>query len=174
MKKQSHLWFYILINILISAAATLTVLVLWNRAHPAPEGQPAAITLPEDNAHSTPVNTAPEDPIPTLTLMTENIDVVIRTVVGAGHLEAEYVEIYNQSEGTVNLTGWQLTGEHGQRFTFPTLILNPGGAVTVHSKSGAQSVIELFWQAETPNWRSGEEVRLSDSAGNPITTYTIP
>ena len=95
-------------------------------------------------------------------------------MVGAGNLEVEYVEIYNQSNGAVDLTGWQLLNEAGQRFLFPTLILNSDGAIEVHSKAGKHTVIELYWQAGSPIWKSGEMVTLLDNVGKTMATYSIP
>jgi len=107
-------------------------------------------------------------------LFTEDIQIVIRTVVGAGNLDSEYVEIYNESDGVVDLTGWQLVDEEGDRFTFPALILNIEGAIEVHSKTGEHTVIELYWQADSPIWQPGEIVKLVDAGGNIMATYSIP
>lgn len=174
MKRQSHLLFYIFINILISAATTLGVLWVWERAHPRPEiTQPLAVV-------NTPIPTAQEAlAVPTSTatpvdLIKDNLDIQIRTIVGAGDLEMEFVELYNQSGGAVDLSGWQLVNDAQNTFVFPVLILNQGGAIKVHSKSGQNTVIELYWQSETPVWQSGATAKLLDTNGAIITTYSIP
>jgi len=180
MKKYSHLFVFILINILVSAVTTLAVLWLWEQAHPRPEIALSS-TLPEENrvdAQADPTaqvngdtNPAPE---PTLAFISSNPDVTIRTIVGAGNLEVEYVEILNQSEGPVDMTGWQLTDEQSNTFSFPTLILNSGGAIKILSKKGTDTVIELYWQEDTAVWQSGETARLQDAAGEIVATYSIP
>jgi hypothetical protein len=173
MKKNSRILFYILLNILISAATTLTVLLIWQAVHPMPQSTaplPDQTDLNTNNATS--ANEVAENS--TTEFMQENIDVTIRTVVGAGNLEMEYVEITNQSEGAVDLTNWQLMNDQGDSFTFPALILNEDGAIEVHSKSGNNTVIELYWQADTPLWQSGETVTLLDAAGETQATYLIP
>lgn len=172
MKSNSRLILYILINILISAVTTLTVLWIWEKAHPMPDPfQPIPATV-NQNTEGT-ENNSPSD-IPSIDLLNENIDVIIRTVVGAGDLNVEYVEIYNQSNGAVDMTGWQLVDNEDQRFIFPTLILNSGGAIKVYSKNGNNTVIELYWQADAPVWQSGETVSLLDSSSDLIATYSIP
>lgn len=180
MKKNSHLVLFILINIFVAAVTTLTVLWLWEQAHPRPEitapaidpanndpDMQAEITTPADNDN----NPAPE---PTLAFISNNPDVVIRTIVGAGNIEVEYVEILNQSEGPVDMTGWQLKDEQANTFTFPTLILNSGGAIKILSKKGVNTVIELYWQENTAIWQSGETAVLQDAASDIVATYSIP
>lgn len=178
MKKSSRLVFYLILNILISAATTLAVLAIWEHTHSISEELPdTATAAPTESAGSTDESTPTSQPTSTeagTTLVTDDLQVIIRTVVGAGNLEAEYVEIYNQTEGTVDLTGWQIQDESENRFTFPALILNNGGSVKVYSKSGSDTVIELYWQADLPIWQSGETVSLVDGDGNTVATYSIP
>ncbi len=178
MKKSSRLIFFLIINILISAAATLAVLLLWERAHPNPDIIQSAATQSPENASYSGSNPTHSDSSneseDSIELVNENFQIIIRTVVGAGNLESEYVEIFNQTEGVVNLTGWQLLDETENRFTFPALILNNSGTVKVFSKSGDDTVIELYWQADAPIWQPGETVTLLDADGNTITTYSIP
>ena len=175
MKSKKSLLFYIFLNILISAGTTVSVLLIWQAAHPTPE-----ITSPDS-----PVNTSTADPSAaaeavkptsqsTLTFLQEDLQITIRSVVGAGNLEMENVQILNQSEGAVNLNGWQLQNNRGTHFTFPALILNQNGAVEVHSKAGANTVIELYWQSDTPIWQPGDTVTLVDTDGTVQATYQIP
>lgn len=180
MKKYSHLVVFILINIFVSAVTTLAVLWLWERAHPRPEIAlpPTASAENGMDAQADPAAQpdSDENPAsePTLDFISSNPDVIIRTIVGAGNLEVEYVEILNQSEGPVDLTGWQLTDEQTNTFTFPTLILNSSGAIKILSKKGVDTVIELYWQQDTAVWQSGETAILQDAAGEIVATYSIP
>ncbi len=93
---------------------------------------------------------SPQRPCPTTEFLQEGLTIAIPTVVGAGNLEMEYVQILNQSDGAINLNGWQVQNGRGQQFTFPAMILNRDGAVEVHSKAGTNTVIELYWQSDTP------------------------
>jgi hypothetical protein len=175
MKAKKSLFFYILLNILISAATTLIVLLIWQATHPAPEiASPNALADATASASSVPSASEDQSAQPTPEFVQEDVQVVIRSVVGAGNLEMEYVQILNQSDGAVNLNGWQLQNGRGQHFTFPALILNQDGAVEVHSKAGTSTVIELYWQSETPIWQSGDSVTLVDPDGTIQATYQIP
>ncbi len=183
MKNKSSLILYILINILVSAATTLTVIWLWERAHPRPDPaemtsvlSPPAFEQESEVILPTEMDEAPlPTPQPTLEF-SNGVDSSIRiyTIVGAGNLEVEYVEIRNQGDNPADLTGWQLADEDGQTFTFPALILNSGGAIKVISGMGTNTVIELYWQSDTPIWESGETAILLDANGDVITTYSIP
>jgi len=176
MRKTSYLLRFILLNILISAVTTLTVLWLWERAHPRPEtGMISALSETEINPTSPAEvlnNSAPLDP--NFELTNEDILITIRTIVGAGDLAVEYVEIINQGENPANLNAWQLQDEDGHTFTFPALILNSGGAIKVLSRTGTDTVIELYWQSDAPIWQSGETAQLLNAAGEVVTSYSIP
>ena len=134
------------------------------------------VTSSEESSSLSTQKTAQEGtPIePSLAFVREDIQVIIRTIVGAGNLDVEYVEIFNQSEGPVDLSGWQLKDENENTFTFPTLILNSEGSIKVLSKQGTNTVIELYWQADSPIWQSGELANLTDAGGTSIATYSIP
>ncbi len=174
MKSGSRLWLYIILNIFISVVTVLFVLLVWEWVHPNPDVAPLSNALTEgntmsENNGSTQPATTPPNPV-----IEDNFQMEIRKVVGAGNLEMEYVEILNQSEGAVDLTGWQLLDEDENSFEFPTMILESDGALKVHSKPGQDTVIELYWQSETPIWQSGEVVQLLDQNGHLTASYSIP
>ncbi|MFU8826931.1 MAG: lamin tail domain-containing protein [Brevefilum sp.] len=176
MGKRSRAVWFILVNILISASITLSVLWLWERAHPRPEvliSCPPATAVADSPNSDDGTTTVLEEAV-SLPNLNEDLAINIRTIVGAGDLTVEYVEIINQGQNPADLTAWQLAGQNGQTFTFPALILNSGGAIKVFSKAGTNSVIELFWQSDQPIWRSGEAARLMDATGELVSTYTIP
>ncbi len=179
MNKKSRLLFYLLLNILISAGVTLTILWIWDLIHPYPEDSTTLTgTSSEQTSLSqsdqTPSDTQDQSEDSTIAFINENIEIDIYTIVGAGNLDVEYVEIRNQSQGPIDLTGWQLVDEKEQTFTFPALILNSGGAIKVLSKQGINTVIELYWQSDSPIWQSGETARLLNAVGETIITYAIP
>ncbi|QRN83551.1 lamin tail domain-containing protein [Chloroflexota bacterium] len=175
MKTKKSLLFYILLNILISAATTLIVLLIWQATHPTPD---VSITLTDPNSGSGDIESTGETfaitPQPTTEFLQEGLVLTIPTVIGAGNLEIENVQILNRSDGAINLSGWQILNDRGQRFTFPAMILNQDGAVEVHSKAGTNTVIELYWQSDTPIWQPGDTVTLVDSGGETQATYQIP
>lgn len=101
----------------------------------------------------------------------------IKNIVGAGDLEAERVLLKFVGEGELNMTGWRLEDEDGNVFLFPQtprLILYRDGAIYIFTKSGVNSVIELFWGRSESAWQSGETATLRDVDGKVRATYQIP
>lgn len=172
MGKSTRAMLFVLVNIIVSVGVTLTVLFLWERAHPRPE-----VILPGSQADiaNDPVGPDQEPAIEPITpFNNDDITINIRTIVGAGDLSVEYVEIINQGQNPADLTAWQLVDESGQQFTFPALILNSGGAIKVLSRAGTNTVIELYWQSDAPIWQPGETARLLNASSEIVTSYTIP
>ena len=175
MKTKKSLLFYILLNVLISAVTTLIVLFIWQLAHPTPD---VSITLQNPNGSSSDSSSTESDnaqtPQPTTAFLQEDLSLAIQSVVGAGNLEMERIQILNESDGAVNLSGWQIQNGRGETFTFPAMILNQDGAVEVYSKAGTNTVIELYWQSDVPVWQSGDTVTLVNANGDLQATYQIP
>ena len=97
----------------------------------------------------------------------------IREVQSAGVLADERLVILN-SGGPVDLAGWSLRDESGHSYTFPALVLFEGGAVTVHTTAGTDTVTDLHWGQAEAVWASGKQVLLSDAAGNLHTRFAVP
>lgn len=78
----------------------------------------------------------------------------------------EFVEFYNNGEGTVNMMDWEMT--QGADFVFPEFYLNPGGYVVVCVD--AEAFMNTFGM-EVFEWTSGglsnggEDIELTDNAG---------
>lgn len=179
MNKKPRIIFYILLNIVISALTILGVMWLWERTHT------KSGIFSQENAMENPleVQSQPElgnDQDNQITqdssseFISGDYDVSIVSIVGAGDINNEYVEIHNRGQGGVNLTGWQLNDEEGHNYTFPAFILNSGGAVKILSQRGSDTVIELYWQSDSAIWQSGETAQFVDPKGNVVTTYSIP
>lgn len=180
---------YILLNILVSALVTWAVLTWWNSSpHPAsPEastGLPslaqAQTTAPKpgsNNAltqatptHSTPVPVQPSTtPQPVTAKLIE-----IAEVVGAGNLGSEVILLRRVGEGELRLFGWKLDDEAGHRYTFPDMVLYKNGAVRLNTRTGANTVNELFWGLKDAVWISGKTATLSDDRGNLRASLIIP
>jgi hypothetical protein len=176
MGKRTHALLFVVVNIIVSVGATLTVLFLWERAHPRPEiivSDSPGMTSNDSMDQIDLVEQSSEIET-TIPFINEDLTINIRTIVGAGDLDVEYVEIVNQGQNPADLTGWQLIAESGREFTFPTLILNSNGAIKVLSRAGTNTVIELYWQSDTPIWQPGETARLLNADGELVTSYTIP
>jgi hypothetical protein len=103
-----------------------------------------------------------------------DIPVKIMSVIGAGTLSAEWVVVKYTGEDQINLANWELRDGDKNVFVFPQLILHPNGAVQIHTTSGTNTVIDLYWGEESPVWESGEEAQLFDSNGTMRAQYKVP
>ena len=101
--------------------------------------------------------------------------VEIVTVVGAGDLKSERVQLRGRGEGvTLSLAGWRLRDQDGFTYTFPQITLYGSGAVNVYSGAGVDTVVALYWNAGEPVWRSGETATLIDQDGFIQAIYLVP
>jgi hypothetical protein len=158
---KRRLVYYLLLNVFVSACVTGAILFWYDRNY-------RAVT----QSAVQPVSAGGE-PAPTANLQTD-IPVKISSVVGAGTANAEIVVVKFEGEGQLNLAGWQLKDEDGNTFTFPQLTLYPNGAVQIHTVSGTDTVIDLYWGLRDPVWQAGEEAKLFDSQGNLRAVYSVP
>ena len=160
---RRRLVLYLLVNVFVSACVTGVILFLYdrNRAATLSSVQPAA--------------PAQSDSAPQATLNPQiDIPVEIVSVIGAGTLNVEWVVIRNAGTESLNLSNWQLKDSDRNVYFFPNLTLNGGGAVQIHTVSGTNTVIDLYWGETEPVWESGEEAQLLDSSGNVRAVYKVP
>jgi LysM repeat protein len=135
------------------------------------------LIVPEDQ---TPVPGAPTATPHPITLLDTAIPeapveppkVEIAEVNGAGVLDTEAVFLLN-SGGTAAMAGWTLDDGEGQVYRFPDFTLH-GGAVSVHTKAGVNTVIDLYWGLDHAVWTSGKVITLRDAEGNQYSTFKIP
>jgi len=159
---RRQLVLYILLNVFVSACVTSAILFWYDRNYraslaPAPVVSSSGATAP---ANSTSSQT--------------DVSIQIESIVGAGTLSAETAVIHYNGSGQLNLAGWQLKDENGNTFTFPQLTLYPNGSVQVHTSTGTDTVIDLYWGAPDAVWSSGENAKLYDSQGNLRAVYRVP
>jgi hypothetical protein len=157
---RRNLAYYLLLNIFVSACVTSAILFWYDRNYRA-ISQPAVQQLSSG------------DTVPTADLQTD-IPIKISSVVGAGTVNAEIAVVKFEGEDQLNLAGWQLKDEDGNTFTFPQLTLYQNGAVQVHTVSGTDTVIDLYWGLRDPVWGAGEEAKLFDPQGNLRAVYPVP
>lgn len=165
MSQRQRLFYYLLLNIFISASVTGGILFWYDRTYRQaliPSVSVAAPVAVEDAATVTVFN--PD----------EEIAVDIVSVIGAETLDAEMVLVRYNGTDELDLTGWRLMDEDDNIFVFPQLKLYPNGAVPIHSKAGKDTVIALYWGMSKSVWESGEEAVLLDPQGNPRATYQVP
>ena len=85
-------------------------------------------------------------------------------------LGAETVTIENTGAAPVDLEGWTLRDESSQnRYTFASLVLEPGDRVTVAAGCGADTRNSRFWCADSPVWSNGGDTAIiQDARGNVV------
>jgi hypothetical protein len=161
---RRRLFLYLLLNIFISACVTSAILFWYDRNY-----REASLSSVQPAS----VSNDPSAPQATLNPQVD-IPIEIVSIVGAGTLNAESVVIRNAGGEPLNLANWQLQDSDKNIFLFPNLTLNSGGAVQVHTISGTNTVIDLYWGETEPVWDSGEEAALLDPSGNARAVYQVP
>jgi hypothetical protein len=156
-------FYYLLLNIFVSAAVTGGILFWYDRNYRA--SLPVVQPLAPASGESRPVSTLnPQTDIP----------VKISSVVGAGTVSSEIVVIKYEGKDQLDLTSWQIKDEDGNVFKFPKLTLYSNGIVQVHTAIGTDTVIDLYWGLAEAVWNSGENARLFDAQGNLRAVYRVP
>lgn len=161
---RRKLLYYLFLNALVSACVTGAILFWYDRNIRATYAPLVSAITPAQPSSAAAVVTQSSGEIP----------VQIASIVGAGTLNAELVVIRYRGDDQLNLAGWQLKDEDGNVFTFPQLILYPNGAVQIHTATGTDTVIDLYWDMPEAIWRSGENARLYDSQGTLQAVYRVP
>jgi hypothetical protein len=161
---RRRLILYLLLNAFISACVTGAILFWYDRNYRATALSSVPPASVVNNQAAQPEAFNPQVDIP----------VEIVSIVGAGTLNAEWVVVRNAGTESLSLAGWQLKDSDRNVFTFPNLTLNSGGAVQIHSISGTNTVIDLYWGETEPVWQSGEEAQLLDPSGNMRAVYNVP
>jgi hypothetical protein len=163
---RRRLLFYLLLNVVVSVCVTSAILFWYDRNYRSVSQvavQPPA-PIVNQNVSALQATLDPQADIP----------VEIVSVIGAGTLSAEWVVVTYTGDDQLNLTNWELRDEDKNVFVFPQLILHPNGAVQVHTSTGTNTVIDLYWGEENPVWESGEEAQLFDANGNLRANYKVP
>jgi hypothetical protein len=164
---MKRLWPYLLLNVVVSAATMLIVLLIWNASH----GPTAAVNRPAGYGTQNPTAT----PAPTQTLPALDDKLFsIEAVIGSGDLNNEYIHIVYLGDDPIDLRDWKVLGGTRTVFTFPAFLLYKGGAFDLYTRSGVDTAIDLYIGQTNPLWASGEMIRIKDPQGNERLKYTIP
>ncbi len=108
---------------------------------------------------------------PTVTIEPPKVEIV--GIDGTpGDLESEAVRLLN-SGGAAAMLGWRLEDGEGNVYIFPAFTLYKG-AVSVHTRAGEDTVIDLYWGLEEAVWYPGKVATLRDASGRVLSTFTIP
>ncbi|GAB7011264.1 lamin tail domain-containing protein [Halorubrum trueperi] len=86
------------------------------------------------------------------------------------NLNDEYVVFENTGNETLDLSGWTIEDEAGQRYTVPEgFELATGETVTLHTGSGTSTTTELYWGSGSPIWNNdGDTVIVSNANGERV------
>jgi hypothetical protein len=163
---RRRLLLYLLLNVVVSVCVTSGILFWYDRNYRSVSQSSVQLAVPLVNQNIV---------VPQATLDPQaKIPVEIVSVIGAGTLNAEWVVVSYKGDDQINLANWELRDGDRNVFVFPQLILHPNGAVQVHTASGTNTVIDLYWGKNNPVWESGEEAQLFDPSGNERARYKVP
>lgn len=194
MQPWKRLLFYLLLNVVVSALTALVVLLIWDSIRmPRPSESrllapglsasttgmipdvSAATQQPEITGQTAETSAASQANANPSQAASQDSQVVISSVVGAGDLAAERVVLKRiGGEGELSLASWSLKSEAGPVYTFPQLVLYKDGAVNVHSSAGTDTVVDLYWGIGQAAWRPGSSVTLLDPQGIVQSIYKVP
>lgn len=155
--RTRRLLFYLLLNALVSACVTGGILFVYDR-HSRSVCRP---TPPAGTAGIAPASGSEEQ-----------MDIL--AVVGAGVVSTEMVILKNTGTQPVDLRGWTLRDTGNAVYTFPALTVYPQGILQVHTASGVNTPVDLYWDRSAAVWEPGEIASLFDSQGALRAVYTIP
>ncbi|MFF3724269.1 lamin tail domain-containing protein [Streptomyces erythrochromogenes] len=85
-------------------------------------------------------------------------------------LNREWVEIKNTGRGSVNLRGYTLTDQQGNRYRFPDFRLEGRSAVKVHTGQGRDTRHDLYQDRNRQVWNDRDTATLRDTRGNVVDT----
>jgi hypothetical protein len=159
---------FILLNIFISLATTLVVLLIWDRAHKVKDVQ---VTPGPQTTQSISLiectGTVPK--------ANENV-IAITNIIGSGDLYKEEVDLHYSGQKEFCLNGWNLVNQRGDEYSFPSFfqLYTQGLDLKIFSRSGANSPLELYWGLAKAVWKSGDTARLIDPEGTERSIYKIP
>jgi len=131
---------------------------------PTPKSGRAPTETPEPRATALPTVTPLSD--------SQAPRVEIRGVDGVGTLETEAIRLLNTG-GVARMAGWTLDDGRDHVYVFPGFTLH-NGAVSVNTRLGTDTVIDLFWGMTEPMLASGTIITLRDDEGNVQSTFSIP
>jgi len=167
---------FIILNIIISAITTIIVMSLWNQSTPPidyPTSSFTSNTISPADLVAT-LSTTPEIP-DEIDLPPLDIEIIkIENIFGVDDIDNEEIIIQRSGDGELWLDGWTLVDEDENVYSFPKLLLNKDGAVTLYTRDGIDSVVKLYWGLDQAVWQNGETATIIDPEGNIRATFQIP
>lgn len=86
------------------------------------------------------------------------------------NLNEEYIELTNEGNSLVDMTGWMLSDEANHVYHFPSdFTLESGDSVTIYTGSGSDSSTELSWGSGTAVWNNtGDTIIVRNNDGDTV------
>lgn len=137
-------------------------------------GQVLIVPTPKSGRAPTDTPEPQATALPTVTPLSDSQAprVEIRGVDGAGNLDDEAIRLLNTG-GVARMAGWTLDDGRNHVYVFPGFTLH-NGAVSVNTRPGTDTVIDLYWGMTEPVLVSGKIMTLRDADGNVQSTFAIP
>ncbi|MGD8457240.1 MAG: lamin tail domain-containing protein [Anaerolineales bacterium] len=178
MQSWKRLFYFLLLNVVVSGLTTWLVVSLMSRDFSqSPPVQPfynGGDPSSQNGGQPSDPGESPADELSGADIQFTIGQIEIDSVIGAGDIENERVLIRHVGDQAVSLAGWHLEDEDGHSYTLPALTMFTGGAVTVYSREGTNTVVELYWGLNGPVWTEGEKALLIDPNGDVQAVYTVP
>ena len=85
-------------------------------------------------------------------------------------LNDEYIVFENTGDEALDLSGWTVSDEAEQTYTFPAgTTIDPGATVTLHTGSGTDTERDLYWGSGRPIWNNdGDTVTVVTANGEQV------
>jgi len=168
---------FILLNIAVSAVTVMAVLFIWDwhqkskLAHvPAPQPTVVISNTPSENTPEAISTTSAAE----ISQPGES-QVSIQLISGMGDLNLEYILIKNTGNSKLSLLDWSLRGSEQKSIHIKSdIMLNPGGAIKIYSKTGTDSALSIYLNSQQAYWKSGIVVTLHDPDLVERARYEIP
>jgi LysM repeat protein len=110
----------------------------------------------------------------TNTQPSQEAQLIIETVIGAGVLSNEHVVLQRTGDGELSLAGWRLSDDAGYAYTFPQLTLYKGLTINLNTRQGENTVQDLYWGLTSSIWKTGKTAYLYDAQNKLRASYTVP
>ncbi|ASJ07211.1 lamin tail domain-containing protein [Thermococcus pacificus] len=88
-------------------------------------------------------------------------------------LNDEYVVLKNKGSTPVNLKGWFIEDEADHRYYFPSITLQPGKEIVLHTGKGTDTAHDLYWGSGRAIWNNDHDTAyLYNSDGKLVDKFS--
>jgi hypothetical protein len=85
----------------------------------------------------------------------------------------EFVAIENKGNVPLNLESWTISDAAGHVYTFPSFYIQPSQTVTIHTGTGSDTQLDLYWNSGRPVWNNdGDTAILKNDKGEDVSEYS--